>query len=53
MQDALAVYKGLSLFQKIAKKLTDTANVADVLVNGEGKRLREKLKKKLKECKCI
>lgn len=37
MQDALSVYKGLPLFQRLAKGLTDTANVLDVAVNGARK----------------
>ncbi len=50
MQDALAVYKGLSVFQKIAKKLTDASNVLDVVKEGEGKQsLRDKIKSRLKE----
>jgi len=38
MQDAAAVVEGLPLFQKIARKITDAANVADVARNGKGKK---------------
>jgi len=36
MQDAFAVIKGFSWFQKLTKKVTDAANVADVVAHGEG-----------------
>ena len=50
MQDAGKVIEGLSWFQKIARKLTDTANVLDVAKEGNGKkqRFKEKIKKVLK-----
>ncbi len=37
MQDAYATIEGMSWFQKLAKKLTDTANVIDVAKQGEGR----------------
>ncbi len=36
MQNAVAVIEGLSWFQGLARKLTDTANLVDVVKNGRG-----------------
>lgn len=38
MQNAAAVIEGLPWFEKVARKLTDTANVLDVARNGAGKK---------------
>ena len=43
MQDAAKVIEGMPFFQKLARKLTDTANVLDVARSGQGKR-KSKLK---------
>ena len=40
MQDAAAVIEGLPWFAKLARKLTDTANVLDVAKEGKGRRRR-------------
>lgn len=39
MQDAYKVIEGLSWFEKLARKVTDLANVADVAING-GKKVK-------------
>ena len=36
MQDAAKAIEGLPWFQRVARRLTDAANVADVAMNGQG-----------------